>query len=449
MVNRIPAALRHIQEDLSAVLDPEEIAAVCREVGYRFRKRVLDPVTTIHLFVTQILNGNFAVARLKEFTDKEYSEAAYCNARGRLPLQVLQTLLQRIGSALRPILNDGHWHQHRTFHIDGSSFSMPDTEELQKAFGHPSCQREGCGFPVAHLLTLFHAGTGFVLKTLAAPLRTADLRYAALMHPELQEGDVLIGDRAFCSYAHLALLLGRNLHGVFRAHQKQLIAFHPGRSYKAPGDPNVKGRPSSRWVKRLGVCDQVVEYFKPKRRPSWMTPEDYACLPQSLLVRELRYRILGRHSRTREVTLVTTLLDAELYPAEDLAQLYAQRWRIETNLRHLKQTMRMDVLRCETVSGVLKELTVFSLVYNLVRAIMYAASQRQEVPVERISFADALGWFRHNKPGSKLRALKVNPERPDRYEPRVVKRRPKEYWRMTKPRAILRKDELSKARKAG
>ena len=126
------------------------------------------------------------------------------------------------------------------------------------------------------------------------------------------------------------------------------------------------------------------------------------------MVRELRYRIPGRHSRTREVTLVTTLLDAELYPAEDLAQLYAQRWRIETNLRHLKQTMRMDVLRCETVSEVLKELTVFSLVYNLVRAIMHEASRRQEVAVERISFADALGWFRHNKPGAKLRALKVN-----------------------------------------
>jgi Transposase DDE domain len=448
MFNRVSAALRRIQEDVAHVLDPQQINAVCSEAGYQFRKRVLDPITTIHLFVMQILNGNFAVARLKEFTDKEFSEAAYCNARGRLPLQVLQILLQRVGSALRPMMNDaGRWRKHRTFHIDGSGFSMPDTPELQKEFGQPGGQRPGCGFPVAHVLALFHAGTGFLVKILAAPLRTHDMKQAALLHPELAQGDVLIGDRGFCSFAHLALLLGRKLHGVFRAHQKQLIDFHPGRSYNRPGRRNQKGRPNSRWIKRLGVRDQLVEYFKPKKRPTWITQEDYAALPQALIVRELRYQVPCGHCRTREVTLVTTLLDAELYPAKDLAELYGQRWQIETNLRHLKQTMRMDVLRCETLNGVLKELTVFALVYNLVRAVMYEAAQRQEVSVERISFADALGWLRNTKPGSKLRLLKVNPDRPDRYEPRVVKRRPKEFDRMTKPRKVLRK-QLSQVRQA-
>jgi hypothetical protein len=236
MSNRVSAALRRIQEDLVEVLDPEQITEVCREVGYRFRRRVLDPTTTIHLFVTQILNGNFAVARLQEFTDKDFSEAAYCNARYRLPLQVLQALLQRVGSALQPIMNDaGRWRTHRTFHIDGSAFSMPDTDELQKAFGQPGCQRAGCGFPVAHLLTLFHAGTGFLVKTLAAPLRTHDMKHATLMHPELTEGDILVADRGFCSFAHLGLLHKRKLHGVFRAHQKQLIDFHSGRPYNRAG----------------------------------------------------------------------------------------------------------------------------------------------------------------------------------------------------------------------
>ena len=181
MINRVSAALRRIQSDLAQVLDAEQITEVCSEVGYRFRKRILDPTTTIHLFVTQIVNGNFAVARLEEFTDKQFSEAAYCNARGRLPVQVLQTLLKRVGSALQPILNDaGRWRKHRTFHIDGSAFSMPDTEELLTAFGQPGRQRAGCGFPVAHLLTLFHAGTGFLMKALAAPLRTHDMKEAAL-----------------------------------------------------------------------------------------------------------------------------------------------------------------------------------------------------------------------------------------------------------------------------
>jgi hypothetical protein len=393
MFHCVRAALRRIQEDLAHVLDPNHITDVCREVGYSFRKRLLDPIATIQLFVMQILNGNFAVGRLKDFTAEEFSEAAYCKARGRLPLRVLETLLQRVGAAVRTTLDDaGRWCGHRLFHVDGSAFSMPDTPELQKEFGQPGCQRPGCGFPVAHSLTLFHAGTGFLLKVLTAPLRTHDMAQAALLHPELEEGDVLIGDRAFCSFAHLALLLRRKTHGVFRAHQRQVINFHPHRSYNGPGRRFKKGRPSSRWLKRLGKHDQVVEYFKPKARyrPTWMSAEEYKSLPRSIIVRELRYQV-PRGRRTREVTLITTLLDAVQYPATELAQLYGQRWRIETNLRHLKQTMKMDVLRCETTQGVLKELTVFALVYNLVRAVMYEASERQEVSVERISFADALG----------------------------------------------------------
>jgi len=280
MINRVSAALRRIQSDLAQVLDPEQITEACSEFGYRFRKRVLDPTTTIHLFVTQILNGNFAVARLEEFTDKQFSEAAYCNARGRLPLQVLQTLLKRVGSALQPIMNEtGCWRKHRTFHIDGSAFSMPDTEELQTEFGQPGRQRAGCGFPVAHLLTFFHDSTGFLVNALAAPLRTHDMKEAALLHPELAEGDVLIGDRGFCSFAHLALLRGRRLHGVFRVHQKQLVDFHAQRPHNGPGQPYQKGRPTSRWVKRLGKHDQLVEYCKAKNRPTWMTREEYAALP--------------------------------------------------------------------------------------------------------------------------------------------------------------------------
>jgi hypothetical protein len=390
---RIRTALQQIQTDLAHLLAPQQITALCRTTGYHFRKRVLDPVTTIHLFVLQILNGNFAVARLKEFTDRVFTEAAYCKARGRLPLAVLQALLRRIGSALQPTINDAkRWHGHRTFHVDGSSFSMPDTPELQKEFGQPGMQKPGCGFPVAHLLALFHASTGFVLQVLAAPLRTHDMAQVALLHPELEVGDILVGDRAFGSFAHLALLTQRFLHGVFRAHQRQIIDFRTGRVSNGPQRKRQrKGLPSSRWLRRLGVQDQVVEYVKPKRRPEWLSVVAYAALPATLEVRELRYRIETPGSRTRAVTLVTTLVDAEQYPAADLAALYGQRWQVETNLRHLKTTMKMDVLHCETVNGVLKELTVFALVYNLVRSVMVAAAERQGVTVDRISFADALG----------------------------------------------------------
>jgi hypothetical protein len=394
MFQYVHAALRRIQRDIARVLDPAEIAAICRDAGYHFRRRILDPVTTIQLFIIQVLNGNFAIARLRDFTDRVFTEAAYCRARSRVPLRVLQTLLERVAAAFRPTTRDyGLWRGHRTFHVDGSSFSMPDTTELQREFGQPTNQRPGCGFPVAHLLTLFHAGTGFLLKVLAAPLRTNDMPQVAHVHPELEEGDILIGDRAFCSFAHFALLFGRKLHGLFRAHQALIINFRPGRACNGPGSGQYrKGLPSSCWLRRLGVRDQLVEYFKSNTPcPGWMSPAEFAALPPSLTLRELRYQVEQRGCRTRQVTLVTTLLDPRQYPAEALADLYGQRWQIETNLRHLKQTMRMDILHSKTVAGVLKELTVFALVYNLVRTVMHAAAVRQEVSVDRISFADALG----------------------------------------------------------
>ena len=139
------------------------------------------------------------------------------------------------------------------------------------------------------------------------------------------------------------------------------------------------------------------------------------------------------------LTMVTTLVDHETYPADELLELRLRRWDVETNLRHLKITMNMDVLRCKTERGVRKELAVFCLVYNLVRVVMLEAAQRQEVPVARVSFADALKWTRHARPGQTMPQLIVNPRRPDRVEPRCKKRRPKQYDLMNKPRDVLRK----------
>jgi Transposase DDE domain len=193
----------------------------------------------------------------------------------------------------------------------------------------------------------------------------------------------------------------------------------------------------------LGVLDQVVEWFKPEDRPDWMTAEDYATLPATLTVRELRYQVGRPGFRTRAVTLVTTLLDAALYPLADLAELYAARWRVELNFRHLKTTMKMDVLKCKTVEGVLKELTVYAIVSNLVRVVMAEAARRQDVDVERISFVDALRWLAQATAEDELPKFVVNPQRPGRFEPRVKKRRPKQYPLMTKPRPVLRKGLLA------
>jgi Transposase DDE domain len=156
------------------------------------------------------------------------------------------------------------------------------------------------------------------------------------------------------------------------------------------------------------------------------------------VLREVRYGIGTPGFRTRQITLVTTLLDPETYPVTDLAELYRQRWRIETSLAHLKTTMQMDVLHGKTVPGVLKELTVFAIVYHLVRMVMWHSAMLQHINVEHISFLDALRWLGAPNTGMSLMALIVNPKRPHRVEPRVKKRRPKSFPFMIKPRQELR-----------
>jgi hypothetical protein len=251
---------------------------------------------------------------------------------------------------------------------------MPDTPELQHAFGQPGKQAPGCGFPVAHLLTLFHAGTGLLLRTIAAPARDMagvemTKRQATCWLP--------IADSALCLSACFRLDCA-----VFRLHQKQLVVFRIGRMHSPPVEHSRTSKaPKTRWIKWLGTLDQQVEYFKPKELPDWLDAKTYAALPASLVLRELRYRIEQPGCRTREVVLVTTLVDAERYPADELAGLYGQRWQVETDLRHLKQTLRMDVLHTKTVAGIHKELAMFALVYNLVRLVMLAAAKRQKVPV--------------------------------------------------------------------
>jgi Transposase DDE domain len=425
--------------DVAKALSPETIGKICNYLGYTWRERVLDPVTTVHVFLLQILHGNTACSAMSRLAGVSFTGAAYCAARSRLPLALFEDLLQRVCDALFPELQEtGRWRGHRTWSLDGSSFSMSDTPELQDHFGQPSNQAEGCGFPVAHILALFHAGTGLLLRVVASPMRTHDMRHSALMHTELDEGDILLADRGFASFAHLALLFLRKMHGVFRCHQRQIVNFRVGRKHTGQSK-SKKGLPRSRYVRRLGRWDQLVEYTKPKTKPAWMDEDTWITMPETLLVRELRYRTSQRGHRTKVVTLVTTLLDPEAYPATALADLYLSRWEIEVNFRHLKTTMGMEILHCKSVAGVLKELYMFALAYNLIRLVMLEASRRQQVPLDRISFIDALRWLRDAKADTPLSPLVVNPARPNRLEPRVLKRRKKEYNLMKKPRAKLRK----------
>lgn len=445
MSTSIVSAVARIKRNVAHYLTAASIVEACHDVGHTWRERTLGPAQTVWVFLMQVLHGNTACDHAVRLAQLACSGAAYCEARARLPLAALQRILEQMCRAARNGRHEPRWHGHRTFFADGSSFSMPDTEELRNHFGQHGQQQPGCGFPTAHLLAMFDAATGLLIKALAAPLRTHDMSQVSQLHPELSTGDVLVADRGFSSYVHLALLFQRKLHGLFRVHQRQLVSFRRDRRLtgKQPRG-TAAALASSRLVRKLARFDQIVEYAKPATCPKWLDAAAYAALPETIQVRELRYWTRTPGFRTRVITLVTTLLDAEEYTLDELAGLYRRRWEIETNFAHLKTTMGMDILRCETVAGVLKELTMFALVYNLVRLVMLSAAEAQQVTLSRISFVDALRWLAeacHDEPQLQLT---INPARPNRLEPRVRKRRPKRYPLMTLPRCQLQQQLTGK-----
>jgi hypothetical protein len=428
--------LTRIKGNPAAAVPETLLHQLCRDLDVQGRQRTLTPVVTTYLFLQQVLHGNTPVGNLPHLSGLTFTDAAYCQARQRLPVAFFHRLQRAVTAAGRAEAEADapRWRGHRVFLLDGSSFSMPDTPELRQEFGQPGNQAPGCGFPTAHLLVAFDAQTGLLTRAVAAPWRTHDLRQAAVMHQDLGPSDLIVGDRAFGSYAHMALCRQRQLHGLFRAHQRRLIAF--GRRRR--GRVEETGQPRSELVRRLGRHDQLVKYFKPRQRPAWLTHAAYAALTEALVVREIRFRVRQPGRRTRAVIVVTTLVDPKRYPAEAVAQLYAQRWQAEVDLRHLKTTLGMDVLRCQTFGGVMKELLMFVVVYNLVRRVMVQAGRRQGVHPDRISFVDALRWLRQARRDEEVPRLRVNPQRPGRVEPRAQKRRPKPYDLMNKPRAVLR-----------
>ncbi len=447
----ISRTLQRIKQDLEVYLPEKSIVAACRQAGHVWRERKLGPVPTIHLFVLQVLAFNTAMTHLRHLAGHAVNAAAYCRARMRLPLAALQELLRESSTAMRQALlapaaagmaASGLWCGLRTLLVDGSSTITPDLPELQKAFKQPTGQKKGCGFPVPKVLGLFDAFTGLVIEMLCFPLYTHEQSKVWQLHPLMKAGDLLVGDRGFCSFAHVAMLLGRGVLACFRMHQRQIVDFRPHR--KARGaftKRHRKGRPRSTFLRRLGKHDQIVRWKKPAkhRKTRWMSCQQFDALPEELEVRELRYWIPSRGQRTLCVTIVTTLLDATRYPKEKIAELYGVRWRVETHFAQLKTTLKMRKVKSQTAAGVRKELAVYCLVYNLVHAVMARAARRQGVMPERVSFIDAVRWLLSAVPGEPVPRLVVNPLREGRNEPRVIKDLQDTYRKMTRPRSELRK----------
>jgi hypothetical protein len=444
----VSSALARIKRDLHPFLPESTISSACRQAGYRWRARMLGPVQTIHLFILQVLNFNTAMTHLRHLSGMAVKASSYCKARMRLPLKVLEAILAESAAAMQKACAADQrlrWCGLRAYLVDGSSTIAPDTPDAQKAFGQPSGCKAGCGFPVPKILGLFDAFSGLLVQVLGLPLYTHEQSKVWMLHPSLSKGDLLVGDRGFCSFVHLAMLLARGIGGLFRIHQKTIVSFRPGRKHRvryAKGR-RVRGQsmPRSRFVQRLGKHDQIVEWFKSAAAvPRWIDEEQYQSLPDSLMVRELRFWLPRKGQRTRVVTIATTLLDPLLYPKEKIAELYGIRWRVETHFAQLKTLLKMRKLKSKTAQGVLKELIVYALVYNLVHWVMMQAALAQEVLPQRISFIDAVRWLLSAQLGEQLPRLLVVPHRPDRHEPRVVKDREDTYTKMTRPRMKLRKE---------
>jgi hypothetical protein len=443
----MPATMSQVvnqfQPDWTRQREPDASRRACHTRASQWRQRRLDPVVTRQRCFVQIRHGNTACTHLRPLTQWAVTAAASCQARMQLPLRVCHQRLRPVRDRLpHEPLEEGRWFGPRTLWGDGASFARPATPELRAHCGPPGGQQPGGGFPVAPLMALVHAGSGRVREVFAAPLRTHDRSQVGALHPALHPGDVLGADRGVCSSAHSALLVQRGGHSVFRVHQKLLVDFPPGRPHLRPPQATRKGqqgKPRARWGATRGACDHRVEWRKPLNGPEWMDAAQCAPLPEDLSWRELRSQVHRQGFRVKTRTLVTTLMQAERSSAEAWSALSFARGGSETTLAHLNTTMGLAVLQGTTGEGVRKELSVCALTDNLVRLVMGQAARRQHVGSDRISFIDAVRWCAAARDDASLPTLVGNPHRPNRYEPRGRKRRPKQYPLMKNTRQVLRK----------
>lgn len=366
---------------------------------------------------------------------------AYCKARAKLPERFLSRLACAVGCQLEDQAPTAwRWHGHRVVMVDGSTLSMPDTQANQAVYPQSRSQRPGVGFPLLRWVALIGLATGAVLDTAVGPWRGKQTGETALLRTlleSLRPGDVLLADRYYCSYWLIALALDRGVHVVFRQHHLRHTDFRRGR--------------------RLGRNDHVVTWTKPQR-PSWMDQQTYDALAEELSLREVRTTIATPACRVRTLVVVTTLTEAEAYPLEALAELYHARWNVETDLRSIKTYMSMEILRCQTPEMVRNEIWAHLLAYNLVRQVMAQAARAHGVTPRQLSFTGALQTLSEYRTlllavadadlpllmEGLLKALATHRvgNRPDRWEPRKIKRRPKGYSRLLQSRAEERAEQM-------
>jgi len=360
----------------------------------------------------------------------------YCQARGALPVERLEEIHQGlVTEAEAGIGTKDLWCGHRSFVVDGSTMTAPDTAANQKAYPQQSAQKPGCGFPIVRVLVFLSLATGLLTAWATGDWHSSELGLLQTLWDHLRVGDVLLADRGFCNWGLLAQCLERHIHFVFRVKGARRRDFRRG--------------------KRLSRDQRLVQWKKPRQRAATISAEEWALLPEVLTLRLVRCRLDIPGFRTRQIILVTTLLDAVKYPPAALGQLYYRRWAMELTLRNLKTTLQMEHLSCKNPANLEREIRMHFLMHNLVRRLMLETSRRHGVPLERVSFAGSLSAvLRYAEALLQARSKRVReqlyeellrvlaedlvPLRPGRREPRAIKRRPKPYPSLTRHRSRFR-----------
>ena len=418
--------------------------------------RIYSPLITLWVFLSQVLSADSscraAVSRLIAHrlscgqSPCSAETGAYCQARKRLPEEFFAETARRTGRTLEAqVKSEWLWKGRRAYAYDGATVMMPDTVENQQAYPQNVAQKPGLGFPIAKIAAVFSLSCGAVIDL-------GICRYAGKGQSELGllrslmsaflPGDVMLADRMMCAWTEMVMLKERGVDCVCRFKKNRKTDFRRGI--------------------RLGKGDHIVVWPKPPK-PRTIARQAYAALPDSLTVRECRVRIEQPGFRIRTLVMATTLLDAEEFTKEDLAQLYRARWNAELDLRTLKTTLQMEMLRCKTPKLVRKEIWTHVLAYNLIRAIMAQAATKHEAEPRTISFKGAVQTLTAFQPliaiqGQSDSAMRAQiyeqlldavaihrvADRPDRFEPRRKKRRNKRYDLLTKPRHEAKREMLKR-----
>jgi DDE family transposase len=405
---------------------------------------VFTPTVTLWTFLTQALSGSrscvAAVARTMVLLVAlgrppcSANSGGYCKARAKLSVAFLQQLTYAVGNGTEDQAPDlWRWQGRRVLLVDGSEVTAADTEANQKVYPQPTTQQPGLGFPMIRLVVLLTFATAALVGAAWGPHAGKETGETALfrqLFDQLRAGDVVVADRYQCSYAMIALVQLTGASAAFRLHQRRDYDFRRGQ--------------------RLGTGDHIVSWTKPAR-PEWMDEAQYAQLPATLRIREVRFQVTEPGYRSKEIIVATTLCDAEAYSKAMIADLYHQRWHVELDIRTLKQTLHLEHLRCQTPAMIDRELWVHLLGYNLIRKVMAQAAQPKGWSPRQLSFAgafqtlEAFRWVLLFGSATRQQEIwgvvliavgthKVG-DRPGRCEPRKVKRRPKSYPLLRRPRA--------------